>query len=159
MCVYNGKAGNPRMAASHVPAFLDFRKWLPAICALSRSSASSCQQLARSPQLRATAMLRERRYLAAACALQYMPAFVCQPFAVTEAPSKRLVWACMVLRACLPRLAALSSQCVPCARPHRTWCDWRRCMMGACPHAGTRGTPRRGIQPTGCRHTAVRVGS
>ena len=73
------KRVTPGMAASHVPAFLDFSKWLPATCALSRSSASSCQQLARSPQLRATVMLRERRYLAAACALQYMPAFVCQP--------------------------------------------------------------------------------
>jgi hypothetical protein len=41
------------MAASHVPAFLDFRTWLPAMCALSRNSASSCQQLARSPQMRA----------------------------------------------------------------------------------------------------------
>jgi hypothetical protein len=37
------------MAASHVPAFLDFRTWLPTMCALSRNSASSCQQLAHSP--------------------------------------------------------------------------------------------------------------
>jgi hypothetical protein len=53
VCVYNRKAGNPHMAASHVPAFLDFCTWLPAMCALSRSSASSCQQLAHNPQMRA----------------------------------------------------------------------------------------------------------
>jgi hypothetical protein len=41
------------MAARHAPAFLlDYRTWLPAMCALSRSSANSCQQLARSPQVR-----------------------------------------------------------------------------------------------------------
>ena len=58
VCVYNRKAGNPHMAASHVPAFLDFRTWLPAMCALSRNSASSCQELARSPQMRAIATPR-----------------------------------------------------------------------------------------------------
>ena len=58
VCVYSRKADNPHMAASHVPAFLDFRTWLPATCELSRSSASSCQQLARSPQMRAIARPR-----------------------------------------------------------------------------------------------------
>jgi hypothetical protein len=49
------------MAASHVPAVLDFRTWLPAMCALSRSSASSCQQLAGSPQKAPRVLTEERK--------------------------------------------------------------------------------------------------
>jgi hypothetical protein len=45
-------------AASHVPDFLDLRTWLPAMCALSHNSTSSCQQLARNLQMRAIARPR-----------------------------------------------------------------------------------------------------
>jgi hypothetical protein len=55
---HSRKAGNPHMATSHVPAFLDFRTWVLATCALSRNSASSCQQLARIPQMCAIARPR-----------------------------------------------------------------------------------------------------